>query len=284
MLSTYQNNRTHGRQSRILWTAGIVFLAALWILPLLTMAVASFKTDQEALTRPLSLPQVWSVSAYRQAWRALGYRDLIWNSVLYSVTGTLLAILLAMVPAFALSRFQVKARTFIFILLLTPIMLPQQTVIIPLFNLLRSVGLVDSRLGLVLIHAAFGMPLELLILTGFISTIPKELEYAARMDGCTDAAVLRYIVIPLSLPAIAVGFTLNMIDIWKEYFFSLIFLSTEKLMPVTLGIIRVTNDRYFRTINLPAAAVIIAQVPIILLFIFAYRWITQGIYMGSVKD
>lgn len=248
------------------------------------MAVASFKTDKEALTRPLSLPQVWSVSAYRQAWRDLGYRDLIWNSVLYSVTGTLLAILLAMVPAFALSRFQVKARTFIFILLLTPIMLPQQTVIIPLFNLLRSVGLVDSRLGLVLIHAAFGMPLELLILTGFISTIPKELEYAAQMDGCTDAAVLRYIVIPLSLPAIAVGFTLNMIDIWKEYFFSLIFLSTEKLMPVTLGIIRVTNDRYFRTINLPAAAVIIAQVPIILLFIFAYRWITQGIYMGSVKD
>jgi raffinose/stachyose/melibiose transport system permease protein len=198
--------------------------------------------------------------------------------------GTLLAILLAMVPAFALSRFQVKARIFIFILLLTPIMLPQQTVIIPLFNLLRSVGLVDSRLGLILIHAAFGMPLELLILTGFISNIPRELEYAARMDGCTDAAVFRYIVLPLSMPAIAVGFVLNVIDIWKEYFFAVIFLSTEKLMPVTLGIIRVTNDRYVRMINLPAAAVIIAQLPIIVLFILAYRRTTQGIYMGSVKS
>jgi raffinose/stachyose/melibiose transport system permease protein len=163
-------------------------------------------------------------------------------------------------------------------------MLPQQTVIIPLFNLFRSVGLVDSRFGLILLHAAFGMPLEMLVLTGFISNIPKELEHAARMDGCSDAGVLWHIVLPLSLPAIAVGFTLNLIDVWKEYFFSLIFLSSENIMPVTLGIIRVTNDRYFRTVNLPAAAVIMAQLPIILLFVVAYRWIARGIYTGSVKS
>jgi raffinose/stachyose/melibiose transport system permease protein len=261
----------------------IVFVL-FWSLPLLMMAMTSFKTDLEALTSPFAWPRVWSVDAYRYAWTALGYSDLLWNSVLYSVAGTVLAILLALVPAYALSRFQIRARVLILVLLLTPIMLPQQTVIIPLFNLFRSHGLIDTRLGLILIHAAFGMPLEMLVLTGFISNIPKELEHAARIDGCTDAGVLWHIVVPLSVPAIAVGFTLNVIDIWKEYFFSLIFLSTEKLMPVTLGIIRVTNDRYFRAVNIPAAAVMIAQLPIILLFVFAYRWITQGIYMGSVKS
>jgi raffinose/stachyose/melibiose transport system permease protein len=262
----------------------MVIFVLIWTLPLLTMAVTSFKTDQEALTNPFALPRVWSTDAYRYAWKALDYSHLLWNSVLYSFAGTALAILLALVPAFALSRFEIKARVAIFVLLLTPLMLPQQTVIIPLFNLFRYLNLLDSRVGLILIHAAFGMPLEMLVLTGFISNIPKELEYAARIDGCTDVGVLRHIVIPLSVPAIAVGFTLNVIDIWKEYFFSLIFLSTEKLMPVTLGIIRVTNDRYFRSVNLPAAAVIIAQLPIVLLFIFAYRWITEGIYMGSVKS
>lgn len=262
----------------------MIAFTLLWSIPLLTMFFTSFKTDQEALKSPFALPRVWSMDAYRYAWKALDYRDLLENSVLYSCVGTALAILLALVPAFALSRFDIRGRVVIFVLLLTPIMLPQQTVIIPLFNLFRSLDLLDSRLGLILIHAAFGMPLEMLILTGFISSIPKELEHAARIDGCTDAGVLWHIVIPLSVPAMAVGFTLNVIDIWKEYFFSLIFLSTEKLMPVTLGIIRVTNDRYFRTVNLPAAAVIIAQLPIILLFVFTYRWITQGIYMGSVKS
>jgi raffinose/stachyose/melibiose transport system permease protein len=261
--------------------AAFVFL---WSLPLLVMLLISFKTDQEALTRPLSFPRLWSLEAYREAWHALSYSTLIWNSVLYAVAGTLLAILLALVPAYALSRFRLKARLAVFVVLLTPIMLPQQTVVIPLFNLLRDWGLLDTRLGLILIHAAFGMPLELLILTGFISNIPKELEHAARLDGCTDAGVLRHVILPLSLPAIAVGFALNVIDIWKEYFFSLIFLSSEKVMPVTLGIIRITNDRYFRTVNLPAAAVIIAQLPIIVMFIFAYRRITQGIYLGAVKS
>jgi raffinose/stachyose/melibiose transport system permease protein len=268
----------------MMWTVGMMIFVMVWTLPLWMMAVTSFKTDQEALTNPFALPRVWSIDAYRHAWNALDYSDLLWNSMLYSFAGTTLAILLALVPAFALSRFEIKSRVAIFVLLLTPIMLPQQTVIIPLFNLFRSLNLLDSRFGLILLHAAFGMPLEMLVLTGFISNIPKELEYAARIDGCTDADVLRYIVIPLSLPAIAVGFILNVIDIWKEYFFSLIFLSTDKIMPVTLGIVRVTNDRYFRSVNQPAAAVILAQLPIVLLFILAYRWITEGIYMGSVKS
>lgn len=263
---------------------GMIVFSLFWSLPLLTMAITSFETDQEAVTSPFAWPRVWSTEAYVHAWKAVGYSGLLWNSVLYSVSGTALAILLALVPAYALSRFHLRARVAILVLLLTPIMLPQQTVIIPLFNLFRSLALIDTRLGLILLHAAFGMPLELLILIGFISSIPKELEYAARLDGCTDLRVLWHVVIPVSMPAIAVGFTLNVIDIWKEYFFALIFLSSEKYMPLTLGIIRVTDDRYFHAVNVPAAAVVMAQFPIIVLFIFAYRWITQGIYMGSVKS
>lgn len=272
------------RLQRIVWTTGMAVFVTLWTFPLLTMVTTSLETNREALTLPFALPRVWSLHAYHAAWEVLNYNTLLWNSLFYALLGSALAIGLAVTPAYALSRFPIRGRLVIFVLLLAPIMLPQQTVIIPLFNLFRSIGLTDSRLGLLLIHASYGMPLELLILTGFISNIPQELEYAARIDGCTDTDVIRHIVLPLSIPAIAVGFTLNVIDIWKEYFFALIFLSSEKAMPVTLGIVRITNDRYFTTVNLPAAAVIIAQLPIVVLFAFAYRWITQGIYVGSVKS
>src|ERR1700731_2249850 len=140
---TYRNNKTRGRGRRIAWTAGMTAFVLLWTIPLLMMAMTSFKTDLEALTSPFAWPRVWSMGAYRYAWTALGYPDLLWNSVLYSVAGTVLAILLALVPAYALSRFPIRARVFILVLLLTPIMLPQQTVIIPLFNLFRSQGLID---------------------------------------------------------------------------------------------------------------------------------------------
>ncbi len=85
-------------------------------------------------------------------------------------------------------------------------------------------------LGLILLHAAYGMPFEILILTGFMSNIPKELIAAGRIDGCSDVSLLRYIIVPLLLPAIAVGFTLNFIEIWKEYFFALIFLHSNSVL------------------------------------------------------
>jgi ABC-type glycerol-3-phosphate transport system permease component len=90
-------------------------------------------------------------------------------------------------------------------------------------------------------------------------------------------------VLPLSVPAMAIGFTLNFIEIWKEYFFALVLLSQGSVMPVNIGILRITNNQYFTSMNLPAAAVILAQLPTIIVFLFAYRTITQGFYAGAVK-
>jgi raffinose/stachyose/melibiose transport system permease protein len=120
-------------------------------------------------------------------------------------------------------------------------------------------------------------------LTGFMTSMPRELFAAARIDGCADFGVLRHIVIPLALPAIIVGFTLNFIEIWKEYFFALVFLSSDSVMPVNLGILAVSTSQYSTSMNLPSAAVVLAQLPIVILFIFAYRAITQGLYTGAVK-
>jgi raffinose/stachyose/melibiose transport system permease protein len=137
--------------------------------------------------------------------------------------------------------------------------------------------------GLVIIHAAWGMPLQVLLLTGFLANQPRELEHAARIDGATDRQLLQYIVLPLALPAMAVGFLLNFVGIWKEFIFAITFLNSQTIYPVTTGIIKFTSSQYFTSFTLPAAAVVISQIPLLLVFLFTHRWLARGIYAGAIK-
>src|SRR5436190_3194775 len=245
----WANSSEQGNWERYLWTAGMVLLVTLWSFPPFLMIITALKTEPEILASPFALPEGRNFDAFMNAWKILSYSELFWNSLLYSVAGSALAVVLAIVPALAFSNYPIPGRITIFVLLLTTLMLPQQTVVIPLFSLLRSLHLLDTRLGLILVHGAYGMPFEILILTGFMSNVPKELIAAGRVDGCSDFSLLRYIVVPLLLPAVAVGFTLNFIDIWKEYFFALIFMTSNSVLPVTVGILSVSNNQYFMSMN-----------------------------------
>jgi raffinose/stachyose/melibiose transport system permease protein len=265
------------------WTVVMAVFALLWNFPPLLTVITSLKSAQEILAHPFAPPSSLNLQSLIDAWQVLSYSQLFSNSLLYAAAGSALAVVLALVPALAFSWFPIPGRALLFVLLLTTQMLPQQTVIIPLFTLLRSIGLLDTRLGLIIVHGAYGMPFLLLVLTGFIGNIPKELGAAARIDGCSDFNLLRYVIIPLIRPAIAVGFTINFMGIWKEYFFALILQSSSELMPVSVGILSVSNEQYFTSLNLPAAAIVLSQFPIVVLYIFAYRWITRGLYAGSVK-
>ena len=268
---------------KTIWTVLIAVFVLFWNFPIALTLITSFKTDQDIVASPFGLPSSLNLSAFEAAWRILSYSHLFWNSVLYATAGSSLAVLLAIVPAYLFSSFSFRGQIIAFVVLMTTLMLPQQTVIIPLFSLLRSLNLLNSRLGLIIVHGTFGMPFEILVLTGFMATIPRELLASARVDGCADFGILRYVVIPLTIPAMTVGFTLNFIEIWKEYFFALIFLSSDDVMPVNIGILAVANPQYFTSMNLPSAAVVLAQLPIVILFVFAYRVVTQGLYAGSVK-
>ena len=278
-----QNSLGPSRSSAFVWTVIAAALALAWNYPPLLTLITSLKSEAEILASPFALPSAPTLEPYFAAWDALSYGTLFWNSLLYAAAGSALAVALAIVPAVAFTWYPIPGRALLFVILLTTIMLPQQAVIIPLFTLLRILHLLDTRLGLIIVHAAYGMPFLLLILTGFVGSIPRELESAARIDGCSDFAIVRYVVLPLAGPAIAVGFTLNFIEVWKEYFFALVLLSSGDILPVNVGILAVTSDLYFTSMNVPSAAVILAQLPIIILFVFAYRWITQGLYVGSVK-
>ncbi len=127
------------------------------------------------------------------------------------------------------------------------------------------------------------MPLQILLLTGYLANQPRELEDAARIDGATERQIIWYVVLPVAAPAMAVGFLLNFVGIWKEFIFAITFLNSEAVYPLTTGLLKFASSRYFSSFTLPAAAVVISQIPLILLFLFTHRWLTRGIYAGAVK-
>jgi raffinose/stachyose/melibiose transport system permease protein len=273
--------RLHTRKS--LWTLFTLAIAVVFSYPFFLTLMTSVKPETEIIDNPFALPHSISLGAYRTAWNVLDFGTLLENSLLYAGLGALIATLLAIVPAYAFSRLRLVGRRTIFMLLLTTLMLPQQTVLIPLYGLLNDTATLNTRAGLIAIHAAYGFPLQLLILAGFLSSMPRDIEDAAHIDGCGDVSMLRHVVIPLSLPAMAVGFLLNFVGIWKEFIFALTFLSADKVLPITTGLLKFTNAQYFTSFALPAAAVVLAQIPMLIVFLAANRWMTQGIYAGSVK-
>lgn len=271
------------RIGRVAATAAMALLALAFAYPAFLTVITSLKSQEAVLDDPLGLPRQILTEAYATTWQVLVFGRLLLNSSLYAAAGAGIALLLAIYPAYAFSRFRFLGARTIFILLLTTQMLPQETALIPLYDTLTRLGLLNTRAGLILIHAAWGMPLQILLLTGFLTNQPRELEDSARIDGATDRQTLRYIVLPLALPAMAVGFLLNFVGIWKEFIFAITFLNSEALYPLTTGILKFTNSQFFTSFTLPAAAVVISQLPLILLFLVTYRWLTRGIYAGAVK-
>lgn len=258
-------------------------LIFVWLGPIILVVITSIKANSAFLAGPFALPTAPTVAPYKTVWNALNFGPLLANSFLYATAGSALAVLLALVPAFGLSRLNVPGKALIFGVILTGLMLPQQTVLIPLYDMLRTLHLLDTRTGLIIIHAAYGMPAQILILRGFMTTIPREIEKAAYLEGATDYQVFRKVILPLSLPGILVGFTLNFIAIWKEFVFGLVFLNSEVNFPVTVGMLKLNSDRYMAVFNLPAAGLVIAQIPIVVLFLLSYRKLTGGSFTGAVK-
>lgn len=258
-------------------------LGLVWLGPLILIVLTSIKSNQAFLAGPFALPTSPTLAPYFSVWASMKFGSLLANSLLYATVGSALAVLLALVPAFGLSRMEIPGKRLIFGLLLTGLMLPQQTVLIPLYDTLRTLHLLDTRIGLIIVHGVYGMPAQILILRGFMTAIPREIEKAAHLEGASDFQVLWKVMLPLAMPGILVGYTLNFIAIWKEFVFSLVFLNNEANFPVTVGMLKLTSDRYMAVFNLPAAGLVISQIPIVVLFVLTYRQLTGGNLLGAVK-
>jgi multiple sugar transport system permease protein len=205
-----------------------------------------------------------------------------WNSMFVSLATTVLAVLVAVPAAYAFSRFRFPGRNFLFFSVLFRNMFPAVIFLVPLFILMRWLGLVNTHGSLVLTYLTFGLPLAIWLLKGFYDNIPIQLEQAARIDGATRFQAFFLIVMPLSTPGIIATAIYSFIGAWNEYIYAYTFLSKNEQMTLPVGI-----QRFFaeNTTDWPGlmAASFIMSVPVVVLFLVLQRYFVRALTEGAVK-
>ena len=260
----------------------ILIYVVMIIYPMLNMAFSSLKSTREIFMNPFGLPEELKFDNYVKVWGSGGFGRYFLNSILVTAVSMGLVVLFGSMAAMGVSRYTYKMRTVVYLLFLSGIMLPLKAAIIPLFLLMKGLKLIDTYGALILTFTAMGLPSTVFIMSGFMKTIPKDLEYAARIDGCNDLGIYRNVIMPLSVPSLVLITIYNAVPIWNDFFFPLIFISSESKRPLPLGI-SIFFGQYQIQWDLIFAALSISIIPMIILYVFLSRYFIQGMTAGAIK-
>ncbi len=268
--------------------AGLVQLlllgyAALVVYPLVLMVVSSLKTTGEIFRNPLSLiPSQLRFSNYTDAWYQANFGTYFKNSVVVSIVSVLIILFFGSMAAYVLARFRFRGSNLVFLLFLAGFMIPIRLAIIPLFILMRDLRLLDTLWSLIAIYVAGGMPFTVFLLVSFFRRIPRDLEDAALIDGANPFQIYYRVMLPLVRPAVATVGLFHFLNIWNDFFFPLIFIRSDSLRTVPLGI-SVFFGEYSNNWALLFAGLSISIVPVIVLYLFTSRQFISGLTAGAVK-
>ncbi len=256
------------------WSAG----------PFLWQFSTSFQYDA-ALTQPTPtfLPSPPTLEHYANIFVAKSFHRYLWNSLVVAGLTTFVCLAIGAMAAFALSRLEVKGRFGILGLILSVSMFPQIAIVGPLYLIASDWGLLDTYRGLVITYVALGVPLVTWVLFGYFDTLPREIDEAARIDGCGPIGLLVRIILPMSLPSLVTTGLLAFIAAWNEFMFALAFTSNISRQTVPVGIANFTNLYYVPWGDIAAASVVVT-VPLILLVLFFQRHIIESLTLGAVKE
>src|ERR1700710_80038 len=272
------------------WTGRVflTFLLIFTVLPMAWMVLTSIKTQFAALQYP---PQWWpkeptldNYTKLLDPTNSIGQQFLryFWDSFYVSMATTIIGVIVAVPAAYAFSRFRFPGRTALFFSVLLRNMFPAVVFLMPLFLLMRWLGLVNTHGSLILTYLTFGLPLSIWLLKGFYDNIPIQLEQAARIDGATRLQAFVVIVMPLSVPGIIATAIYSFIGAWNEYIYAYTFLSKNDQLTLPIGIQRFFSEN---TTDFPGlmAASFMMSVPVVVLFLVLQRYFVRALTEGAVK-
>nr|WP_306220341.1 carbohydrate ABC transporter permease [Cohnella sp. WQ 127256] len=266
----------------ILYTV-LVLAAAVQLLPLVWLLFFSLKNSQEVFNLPpFALPSKLHWENYESVWSQSNISRYFMNSVWITLVSVVLTILLASFVTFAITRMRWKLRSFVLGLFMVGLMIPVHSTLIPLFNLFQKLHLTDSQVSLILSYTAFNLPITIMILLGFYYALPKEVEEAALMDGCSVNRIFFQIVLPMTASVIVTAGIINMIYNWNEFIFVNTFISSDHLKTLTVGVQNFVGQ-YTTNWGAVGATLMISIMPILLAFFLLSNRIVEGIAAGSVK-
>ncbi|MER7072064.1 carbohydrate ABC transporter permease [Terrabacter sp. NPDC000476] len=256
--------------------------AALALVPLLLMLSNSFRSNADLITDPLGLPTPPTTASYVEAWTTGNFATYFGNSLLVTVGAVLISTAVATMAAYAIARGRSRIFRWLEALFLSGLMLPIHLAILPIFYLFDGLGLIDSRLGLVLMYAASGVPFSIFVLTTFFRQLPEELEEAAALDGASPWQTFTRIMVPLVRPALATVAVFRFVPIWNDFLFPLVLLRNEEKYTLPVGL---TNFFGENATNYSAvfAGLVITTIPLVVLFLVATKQIVAGLTAGMAK-
>lgn len=264
--------------------AFLTFYSILTLFPLIWLVYNSVKTNNDFLANPFGLPQLSKLQLknYYDAWVTMGIQRFTINSLIISSVSVIFSLIISSMAAYAIERMIWRSSQKVLNYFLSGIMVPIQIILIPLFINFKKLNLLDSRIGLLIPTVAFALPTSIFILTGFYKSIPRELEEAALIDGCSVYKIFYKIILPLTMPAFVTIAVFNFLGAWNDLLIPLVLIQTPELMTLPVGLLNF-RGMYGAELTKMFAAVVISAIPSIIIYFVLQDKLLKGMIAGAVK-
>jgi ABC-type glycerol-3-phosphate transport system permease component len=269
--------------------AALAGYSAWLVFPMVWVAYSSFKDDASIFHRTFALPPLAALHTenYARAWTGAHFGAYFANSVLVTASSVAIIVALGAMAAYALARFSHPLGRLAFGLFVAGLTVPAQLAIVPLFFELRAAGLLNSRLGLVLVYAANGLPFAVFVLAAFFRALPRSLHEAAVVDGCGEFGAFWRVLLPLARPGLVTVAIFQFIGVWKEYFYAYMLVGGDvagEARTLPLGLANLSIAAEYRTqYGMLFAGIVLVTLPILAVYLALQRHIVRGIAAGALK-
>ena len=281
-----RTKRTFGGIARIALNQGVivlllVLLLILTLIPIVNMLTMSLKDNGQIFARFWAMPNPYRWQNYRSGWEAMS--QYILNSLVSSLTSVLGVAFLASISGYVFARHNFPGKEFLYLVILSLMMIPGMLTLIPSFVLVSDMGLVDTRWAMILPWTSGGQVFAILVCRGFFSTLPEELFDAGRIDGCHEFHLYWRIAMPLSWPIMVTISIMHLVSTYNDFLWPLLVISSPEIQVVSVGLREFTSQFGITDWGPRMAAYTVATVPLVLLFLFGMRYYIQGITSGAIK-
>lgn len=257
-----------------------VVLCFIFLLPLAVIFVNAFKTAAESNNMSLTLPKMWMFENFLVVIERGKIFSSFMNSFCYAALSAILITMLVATAAFVLSRNKSAINRFIYYFIILGIAMPISNV--PLMKVMKSLHIINTRPGIILLYTAINIPISLFIIYGFVPSIPREIDEAATLDGCSTFQMIYKMLPHLLKPALVTVFILNFMGVWNDFTMPLYYLNNSGKWPMTLAVYNFFG-MYERQYNLVSADIALTMLPVFIIFIMGQKYIVGGISAGAVK-
>lgn len=268
---------------KIIKICGLSLWFIITVFPLYWILLTSFKPANQIAEYPVRYwPRVFSLENYMNLFSKAQFGTYMFNSLTVALLGSIVATLIALLSGYTLSRFTFRSKGAVLIAFLITQMIPMFIALGPLYQMFTTLGLVDTRAGLILIYIAMTIPFSSIMLRGFFDNVPDSLEEAAMVDGLNRFSALWRIIVPVMLPGITATFIFNFVNIWNELFLSVTLINSDSKRTIPTAL-----NSFISSFNIEwgpmSAAAVLTIFPTMILFSFASKWIVAGLTQGATK-